>query len=100
MMIAGLEVPLTVEEAAKLLRATPATVRGWCRDGLLPGAYLRRIGRSTRWLIPKDVVLRKLELVGMETAGAGAARLAEMASRWKPTPEEVEVMKWAGLMRE
>lgn len=40
----------TVDDVAALLNRAPSTVRGWCRDGTLPGAY-RMQGRE--WRIPR-----------------------------------------------
>ena len=45
----ALEVDMTVAEVAELLKRAPATVRGWCATGELPGAY-RLLGRE--WRIP------------------------------------------------
>ena len=42
-------VGLTVEEAAKQFKRSPSTIRSWCRDGRLPGAYLLR---NREWRIP------------------------------------------------
>ncbi len=42
-------VGLTVEEAAEQFHRSPSTVRAWCRDGRLPGAYLLR---NREWRIP------------------------------------------------
>ena len=43
-------VDLTAEEVAELFDRTPACVRGWARQGKLPGAY-RLHGRE--WRIPR-----------------------------------------------
>jgi hypothetical protein len=42
---------LTVREVAQLLNVVPATVRGYCRKGLLPGSV-----RAHYWLIPDKAV--------------------------------------------
>ena len=42
-------VGLTVEEAADQFHRSTSTVRAWCRDGRLPGAYLLR---NREWRIP------------------------------------------------
>jgi hypothetical protein len=41
----------TAAEFAVMLGRAPSTIRGWCREGKLPGAY-RCAGRE--WRIPKE----------------------------------------------
>lgn len=43
-------VDLTVDDVAQQLGRTPACVRGWCRAGLVPGAYRFN---SREWRIPR-----------------------------------------------
>lgn len=49
---------LTVPELAKELNRSESTVRGWCADGLINGAYKLR-GRE--WRIPRAAARRFLE---------------------------------------
>lgn len=49
-------VDLTVPEVAGLLDRSDSTIRGWCQDGTLPGAYKLR-GRE--WRVPRQA-LREL----------------------------------------
>jgi len=48
---------MTTEEAAAVLRCSGATVRAWCRRGLL---QCRKLGRS--WLVLRADVLRAPEV--------------------------------------
>ena len=42
---------LTVDQVADVMGRTSACIRGWCRDGKLPGAY--RAGEGSReWRVP------------------------------------------------
>lgn len=45
------DVDPTAAKVALILDRAPSTIRGWCRDGRLPGAY-RCQGRE--WRIPRD----------------------------------------------
>ena len=44
---------LTVDQAGQLMGRSPSTLRGWCREGLLPGSYRLR-GRQ--WRIPRAAI--------------------------------------------
>lgn len=54
---------LTPEQAAELLRCTPATVEDRLRDGTLPGV---QIGRA--WLIPGSALLERLHELALQQA--------------------------------
>ena len=46
---------LTADQVAEVVDRTPACIRGWCRDGKLPGAY--RMGEGSReWRIPREAL--------------------------------------------
>jgi hypothetical protein len=47
------EVDLTIPEVAALFKRAPSTIRGWCDEQILPGAYRNR-GRE--WRIPAAAV--------------------------------------------
>jgi excisionase family DNA binding protein len=74
---------LSVPEAARMLEVSPATLRGWIREGMIP-AY--RTGRTRLWLRREDVERRQRE---------------EMRARFRAgipdrmTPEEQEAMRIA-----
>jgi len=49
---------LTAEQAAKIIKVSPATVRWYCRKGHLAGAYVQSKGaRGKPWRIPMDSAL-------------------------------------------
>ena len=43
----------TVDEAAKILKTTPRTIRRWCKDGTLAGAAQPGGSRRLGWRIPR-----------------------------------------------
>jgi len=44
----------SIKEAAKMVHYDERTIRGWCQNGKLPGAY--RIGTARKWLIPESAL--------------------------------------------
>lgn len=52
---------LTSQEAAEILRVTPATVMNMIKKGLLRGKKIGIGGISSPWRIPKDDVLEYAE---------------------------------------
>lgn len=46
---------VTVSEAAALRKASPETIRRWCRDGWLKGA--RHVGARS-WLVPRAELMK------------------------------------------
>lgn len=82
-MTAVLAETLTVEEAARLLRLSPYTIRKLARQGRLPG---RKVGRS--WRFRKDLLLAWLEgrREGPDSAWLEAA-LAGLANRLEALAE-------------
>ncbi len=53
---------LTSQEAAKILRVTPATVMNMIKRGQLRGRKVGIAGKSSPWRIYKEDVLRYIEL--------------------------------------
>lgn len=57
----------TCQDVAEELGRSPSTVRGWCADGDLPGAY-RLNGRE--WRIPRASLRRYLDAQARDDAAA------------------------------
>lgn len=64
-------VDLTVQEVARLLDRSPSTVRWWCNEGTLSGAYKLR-GRE--WRVPRQALR---DLRDEQANGNGRPRLAK-----------------------
>jgi excisionase family DNA binding protein len=73
--------PLTVEEVAAHFRVDAATVRGWCREGRLPGA--ERVGK--RWQIPSGALASTARTPAADPETAPEARGAAAVT---PPPTE------------
>ena len=66
-------VGMTVDEAAERIGRSPSTVRAWCRDGSLPGAYRLR-GRE--WRVPPAALAKMNDRPPDRGNGSAAASLA------------------------
>jgi excisionase family DNA binding protein len=74
---------LTVEEAGRALGRSDSTVRDYCRQKLLPGAYRQR-GRE--WRVPRSAI-RSFQQ-------AEAAPPASAAKRARPDDREPDLEAW------
>jgi excisionase family DNA binding protein len=81
-------IDLTVPQAAERLRRSASTVRTWCADGTLPGAYRLR-GRE--WRIPAGA-LRAMQL-------AEAARFQRPEPPTPRQPRGLDTSAWRAHMK-
>ena len=63
---------LTVDEAAGQFKRSPSTIRAWCREGRLRGAYLLR---NREWRIPPAAMASVDQEPSTEENGANGSSL-------------------------